>query len=68
MMLDKKLLTAGEAANVLGCPVYMVYDFIHKGMLVGFKYEGSNVWHILEESIKNLIDQRVYNTSIAQKA
>jgi len=67
MMLDKKLLTAGEAANVLGCPVYMVYDFLHRGLLVGFKYETSKAWRIPEDSVQNFISQRVYNASTPQK-
>lgn len=61
MMLDKKLLSVREAAGVLGCPASKIYELLHRGLLVGFKYEGSNVWYIPEESVRSFIKQRIYS-------
>ena len=67
MMIDKKLLSVREAAGVLGCPVSKVYDLLHRGLLVGFKYEGSNAWYIPEESVRVFIAQRIYSNQTSGK-
>lgn len=61
MLMNKKIFYVSEVASILGCSAFLVYNLLHKGLLMGFKYEGSNTWHITEEALQNFINQYSYS-------
>ncbi len=61
MVIDKKILNVYEAAMILGCSQGYVYHLLNSGIIYGYKYEGSPIWHIPEESIQEYIKQYRYN-------
>lgn len=58
MQLNKNILNVIEVQGILGLNSIKVYQLIHKGMLLAYKDEGSNIWKIPEQSIYDYLDER----------
>ena len=63
MLINKTVLFASEAASVLSCSTYHIYNMIHTGTLPAYKDEGCRTWHIPEQGIKNYIEARLSQAS-----
>ena len=55
MNIDKRVLSATEAAVSLGVSTQTVYVYIASGRLAGFKFSGHNAWRITEEALMDFI-------------
>ena len=55
MNIDKRVLSATEAAVSLGVSTQTVYVYIASGRLDGFKFSGHNAWRITEEALMDFI-------------
>ena len=59
MQIEKKVLFVSEAAALLGCSAYQIYQLIHKRQLQAYKDEGARAWKIPEEAIQHYINARL---------
>lgn len=59
MQINKRVLYVAEAACVLCCSTYQIYNLIHKNELNAYKDENSNAWKIPEESIHAYVEKRM---------
>jgi len=57
MVIDDKLYTVEEAAEILKMSKRGIQDWIQKGKLNAFKLPGGKKWVIHEDEIKALIDK-----------
>ena len=60
MTITKTVFYVSEAATLLNCAPYCIYQLIRSGQLKAYKNPGGRAWLIPEQSIRDYIESRIH--------